>query len=107
MKNIIDSLFLEYNTRESVKRFETLYKDNPESVRDDRESLDRLLDLTLRFDLYWLAVHYNECRWIILLKNKSNKDNEPREVYGKYLWNEIKYICPCVIATFYRASKII
>ena len=106
VKNIIDSLFLEYNTRESVKRFETLYKDNPESVRDDRESLDRLLDLTLRFDLYWLAVHYNECRWIILLKNKSNKDNEPREVYGKYLWNEIKYICPCVIATFYRAPKL-
>lgn len=65
--------------------------------------LDQLLDVTLRHDLYWLSVHVNECRWINIIQSSIKTTFRP---YGKFLWNEIKYICPCVVSTFYMAPKL-
>lgn len=97
-----------YESRESVGRMADDFTALPQSAEAGREFLDRLLDLTLRFDLYWLAVHYNECVWVKKMEDARRKNDEdgPRAVYGKFLWEEIKYICPCVIATFYRAPLL-
>lgn len=70
------------------------------------------LDMTIRYELYWLAVHYNECVWISAIEEfkksqecEARKDKLPR-VYGKFLWNEIKMICPCVVSTFFMAPRL-
>lgn len=70
------------------------------------KTIDRLLDMTLRYDLYWLSVHYNECRWIKNIEKYRDGSGGISEVYGKFLWNEIKYVCPCAVSTFYMAPKL-
>ena len=70
------------------------------------ESIDRLLDTTLRFDLYWLSVHYNECNWIMKIEEYRKVSTGMPAVYGKFLWEEVRYICPCVVSTFYMAPKL-
>lgn len=62
--------------------------------------------MTLRFDLYWLSVHYNECRWIEIIESYRESSRGIRPLYGKFLWDEIRYVCPCVVATFYMAPKL-
>lgn len=92
------------------RKFEVKESDHSDELPDSRriyeKSLDRLLDMTLRFDLYWMAVHYNECRWIEIIEKYRERSGGMREVYGKFLWDEIRYICPCVVSTFYMAPKL-
>lgn len=70
------------------------------------ETVDRLLDLSVRYELYWLAVHYNECQWIRHLESQRKESNYLKRVYGRYLYDEIRYVCPCIVSTFFRAPKL-
>lgn len=72
---------------------------------EHREKKDRELDQTLRYDLYWFSVHYNECRWIKKIEGYRD-DKFPKRLYGRFLWDELRYICPCVVSTFYMAPKL-
>lgn len=78
----------------------------PEWCKNCVKGIDRLLDVTLRYDLYWLSVHYNECIWIRTIEKYRGRSGGIPKVYGKFLWNEIKYVCPCVVSTFYMAPKL-
>lgn len=68
---------------------------------DYSKYIDRLLDRTLRYDLYWLAVHYNECVWIKKMESLRG-EQKVANVYGKFLFDEMRYACPCLVSTFYR-----
>lgn len=72
------------------------------------EYVDKYLDQTLRHHIFWLAVHYNECRWIEKMQRiKQNRERDPKDnVYGKHLFDEIRYVCPCIVATLYRTPSI-
>lgn len=89
---------------------EELLASYPECIQptqaEKAHNLDELLDLTVRYRLYWLSVHYNECRWLRKLESQTNDDGSLRKVYGKFLFEEIKYICPCIISTFYMAPRL-
>jgi hypothetical protein len=92
------------------RSFETSIADALNAKRKSRQNcakaIDRLLDMTLRFDLYWLSVHYNECIWIQTIEKYRDRSGGIPKVYGKFLWEEIKYVCPCVVSTFYMAPKL-
>lgn len=84
-------------------------------VNQDRMSIneyvDKYLDQTLRHHMFWLAVHYNECRWIEKMQrikqNRVKNIKAPQDnAYGKYLFDEIRFICPCIVATLYRTPSI-
>lgn len=70
------------------------------------DKIDRLLDVTIRYDLYWLSVHLNECEWIKIIESYRTSGKGLPKKYGKFLWNEIRYVCPCVVSTFYMAPKL-
>lgn len=70
------------------------------------EEIDRLLDLTIRYDAYWLAVHYNECAWIDKIEKMREEEERPKKIYGRNLLEEIRYVCPCIVATFFRMPKL-
>lgn len=79
---------------------------NSANKTTEAESIDRLLDLTVRYQLYWLAVHYNECLWIKILESHRENTNYLERVFGNKLFNEIRYVCPCIVSTFFRAPKL-
>lgn len=105
--SVIDRLSNYSSTRSFVnKTLCDLNIDSNVNPRKLAESIDRMLDVTLRFDLYWLSVHRNECEWIRRIEKYRESGDGIKKVYGKYLWNEIKYVCPCVVSTFYMAPKL-
>ncbi len=64
---------------------------------------DRMLDRCLRFKCFWLAVHYFEACWLEQVQEnpRLNLSKQYRsEVYG-----EMAFVCPCIVATFFRAPK--
>lgn len=75
--------------------------------------IDKLLDKTLRYELYWLSVHYNECLWMqqILKRNKdstesSDASESKEQLSGKALFDELCFLSPCIVATFYSVPKL-
>lgn len=66
------------------------------------ESIDKLLDMSIRYKCFWLAVHYYEARWIQLInsedRSKKAKDRED-------IFREMSFVCPCFVATFFRAPN--
>lgn len=72
----------------------------------ETEFIDQILDLTLRYDLYWLAVHYNECQWIKKIESQRGDSDYLKKTYGKFLFEEIRYVCPCIVSTFFRTPKL-
>lgn len=104
LKEEIDKIKQKYGKNEKVKKLIDDYLAQDSANRPmEAELIDRLLDLTLRYDLYWLAVHYNECQWIKRLESQRKDTNYLKKVYGKFLFDEIRYVCPCIVSTFFRA----
>lgn len=107
LKEEIDKIKQKYGNNEKVKKLIDDYlADDPANRPTEAEFIDCLLDLTLRYDLYWLAVHYNECQWIKRLESQRKDTNYLKRVYGKFLFDEIRYVCPCIVSTFFRAPKL-
>lgn len=69
------------------------------------ECIDKYLDQTLRHHMFWLAVHYNECAWISMIQNKSSQ-TQKKPICGKFLFDELRFVCPCMVATLYKAPGI-
>ena len=107
LRKEIDQIKEDYGKNERINKFidDYLAKDSANRPTEAK-FIDRLLDLTVRYDLYWLAVHYNECLWIKRLESQRKDTNYLRKVYGKFLFEEIRYVCPCIISTFFRAPKL-
>ena len=108
LKGIANDLVCRYEGRPSQNGLNKMV-DRLKNVRTKKDAasvFDEILDMTLRFHLYWLSVHYNECEWIKRIEKYREREGGLRKVYGKYLWDEIKYISPCVVSTFYMAPKL-
>ena len=103
--------------REFKKQFEildsykvTVFKND--SHRDevidtfDIVKINQLFDTSIRYIMFWLAVHYYECEWLDTIP----KDNEHKiqKNYKKAM--EIRYkrlsmVTPCFVMTFYMLPK--
>lgn len=67
------------------------------------EYVDKMLDRCLRFKCFWLSVHYFEACWLEKIQNSQRQDLS--KLYRGEIYNEISYVCPCMVATFFRAPK--
>lgn len=88
----------------STVHFEALDKNN---IND----IDSKLDITLRFKLFQLAVHYWEARWLLecrklqeIKKKYPNNTPEP-ELRGpkavKHRWRRRMMLTPCIVSTLH------
>ncbi len=70
------------------------------------DNANKILDRTLRYIQFWLAVHYYECRWAggeDSLSEKQRKSNLT-DVLPK-LHNRLSMITPCYVMTLYQLPK--
>lgn len=99
-KKVADILYskaLEY-TSEGDNLEKVLYSLKQEN---SIKAIDKLLDPSLRFNAFWLAVHYYEACWIEeVIKNKDARREHDE------LLHELALVCPCTVATFYKAPTI-
>lgn len=98
-KSTIDFLYeksLEYTTeKEGLKKVLNSIKHEEIS-----HAIDKLLDPSLRYKAFWLAVHYYEACWLLeIAQNKQGKTKNEK-------LKELALVCPCTIATFFKAPHI-
>lgn len=103
----IEAIRRKYGKNEKIRKIiDEFHADIAIDGPSAAEKVDLLLDLSMRYELYWLAVHYNECQWIRHLESQRKETNYLKRVYGRYLYDEIRYVCPCIVSTFFRAPKL-
>jgi len=121
---IIKQILVKYNTLEelfnNVKEMYEQYNEYDMGLRvfniDMRDKMDialtsdrtldkmnELIDTTLRYIEFWLAVHYYECRWL------AGEEQLTEEQKGKnyknileQLFVRLSMITPCYVMTFYK-----
>lgn len=73
------------------------------------DDLDKLLDITVRYVQFWLAVHYYEAEWVVL--DEDNSFLEPRDLQGnapdamETYWRHAAALTPCFVMTEYQIPK--
>lgn len=73
---------------------------------DSLERLDQLLDVTLRYAQFWLAVHYFEAQWLLtddFIEPDIRWKRTP-EVMDRYWW-QAAALTPCFVMTVYQVPK--
>ena len=77
----------------------------------DKLSLSRLkkyaeqADTTLRYELFWLCIHFRELEFIELLKAKEEEDKERGKTSFREKLRRIARVCPLFISTFYTLPR--
>ena len=84
---------------------------------EDVQALERLADCGVRFDLFRLATHYWEGRWICAMEKLLPEIDKDRKRSGKKAvvprWRRRMMLTPCMVSTFatlpgkMRASKYV
>lgn len=81
---------------------------NKDSNRYDvtSERINELLDTTIRYIEFWLAVHYFECRWASGEDALTEKQvgTSFKNVLEKF-YNRLAMITPCLVMTFFMLPK--
>lgn len=71
--------------------------------------LDRVLDVTVRHALFWLAVHRYEAQWLIACaEDEIIAPNERRRTARRYMdtyWPQAAALTPCFVMTAYQLPK--
>nr|WP_253281074.1 AAA domain-containing protein [Arcanobacterium phocae] len=82
-----------------------------QKIRNSRSlgELDEILDVTLRYHEFWLAVHYYEATWLLAAENNEFVPKEDRyqttaKVMEKY-WPQACALTPCFVMTTYQVPK--
>jgi hypothetical protein len=88
----------------------SVFKDTPQIrqyVEDlDFSKADELLDMTLRYTLFWLAVHYYECRWVSAEKKLTEKQRgKSFENVLDDLYRRLAMLTPCMVSTCFMLPK--
>lgn len=70
------------------------------------EGLDKLLDVTLRYAQFWLAVHYFEAQWL-LTEDFIERDERFRSTddFRSRYWRQAAALTPCFVMTAYQVPK--
>ena len=62
-------------------------------------------DITIRFELFWLCLHYRELEFIELLQNKDEEAKERSKQAFRSKLRRIARACPLFISTFYTLPR--
>lgn len=65
------------------------------------------LEMGLKYDMFYTAVHYWEGRWLMATRAAVEEDNLNRngESAAKERWQRFAMLTPCFVSTFYMAPK--
>lgn len=92
-------------------RYGLLTAEQEEKIHNVRyfEELDNILDTTLRYNAFWLAVHLYELRWLKLCADEELIPPEQRwqnsaELQQKF-WSQVTSLTPCFVMTEYQLPK--
>ncbi|MHC5202141.1 AAA domain-containing protein [Myroides sp. LJL119] len=74
------------------------------NITDSFESIDQKMDTTVRFEMFWIATHYWEARWLLDMQELvSNSELASTgysfEKYKKAAWYRQMKITPCCVMT--------
>ncbi len=105
--NNVKEIYRQYNEYDKVLRaFNIDIREKMNiALTSDRtlDEMNKLIDTTLRYIEFWLAVHYYECRWL------TGEEQLTEEQKGKnyknvidQLFNRLSMITPCYVMTFYK-----
>lgn len=88
---------------------------NPPVDDDDFKAADRNkqsffydeLEMGLKHDLFYLATHYWEGRWIMATQDVVNEDrtNKNGKADAQKRWQRFAMLTPCFVSTFFMAPK--
>lgn len=82
---------------------------NKKTATASLDEIDRALDISLRFRLFQLAVHYWEARWLLdyqehdremLIKNRNGNDAQGLKAV-RARWARRMCLTPCIVSTLY------
>lgn len=99
------------SNRSPAKHFATFVDEEFKiSEKDALLKLDKILDTTVRYVEFWLAIHYYECQWLLDCSSPNNlipkedrwKNTAP--IQEKY-WHQIASLTPCLVMTEYQLPK--
>ena len=84
----------------------TIHEDKSKKYDLDINYINGLLDKTIRYTEFWLAVHYFECRWVNGEDELSDKQKGTSfaNVLHKF-YNRLSMVTPCLVMTFYMLPK--
>ena len=65
------------------------------------------LERGLKYDMFYLAVHYWEGRWITATRQALDKDQLAKQgiEHSKNRWHRFAMLTPCFVSTFYTAPR--
>ncbi|HEY9002030.1 MAG TPA: AAA domain-containing protein [Mucilaginibacter sp.] len=65
------------------------------------------LEMGLKYDMFYTAVHYWEGRWLIATRSALQEDRLSRNGEGaaKERWQRFAMLTPCFVSTFYMAPR--
>jgi hypothetical protein len=76
----------------------------------DLAAVDRMLDTTLRFDVFRLATHYWEGRWLLdmlaLLPELEKEKKKTGRVAVEARWRRRMQLTPCAVSTFFMLPSL-
>ncbi|PWK77279.1 AAA domain-containing protein [Mucilaginibacter oryzae] len=73
----------------------------------DEPAFYEQLEMGLKYDLFYTAVHYWEGRWLIATRSALQEDRLSRNGEGaaKERWQRFAMLTPCLVSTFYMAPR--
>lgn len=65
------------------------------------------LEMGMKYDMFYLAVHYWEARWLISTRDALSADRISKNgvAHAKERWQRFAMLTPCFVSTFYMAPK--
>ena len=90
--------------------FAALNKLYGEELREDLTTLtiqefDRILDTNVRYTMFWLAVHYYECRFLLSTPPTPNQRGKNHNNTLISFYKRQAMITPCMVMTLYSLPK--
>lgn len=69
--------------------------------------LNSILDTSIRYLSFWLAVHYYECRWLKASRLSARQKGKTFENVLNLVYENLSMLTPCFVMTFYQLPKLL
>lgn len=94
---------------DALKKWAVSHTKKPLHAGSFTDQVHKIADCVLRFQMFKLATHYWECRWLIemktFLKSKDADKKSPIKLRRKLL--RYAKLTPCFVSTFYMAPGVL
>lgn len=81
--------------------------DFPSDSIHNHLELNKYLDRSIRYHMFWIAIHFYEARWMNGVDSLTEKEKGKtyKSILDKY-FNRLSMITPCYVMTFHQLPKV-